>query len=100
MPTAYPCLPRAVFGVPVDHVPSDDDVAEEAVSRAMRSRLYRCIGDLGDLDPDLQRVVLFRYGIAGFPLRTLRELACEMSLSPAGVLKLERRALACLREWL
>jgi DNA-directed RNA polymerase sigma subunit (sigma70/sigma32) len=96
--TAVPCLPTAVFGRPVEHVPADqEDTADVAISRAMRSRLYRCIGQL---DPDLRRVVLFRYGIAGFPQQTLRELAHHMGISPAGVLKLERRALDCLREWL
>ena len=91
-------LPRAVFGVPVNNVPApEDDVADVAVSRAMRSRLYKAVLQL---ELDERHVIVFHYGLAGAEVRTLRRLGDDLGISAAGVLRLERRALDRLRAWL
>ena len=101
MPPASACLskaavPHAVFGIPVDQVAGEDQVAEDAMIRADRPRLWRCVAQL----PARQRyVIVHRYGLAGTDRRTLRELAAELGVAPDTVQRLERAGLELLREW-
>ncbi len=98
MPTqSLTAIPRAVFGAPVDHVAAEDDVAEPAILRVTSSRLRQGVLLL---EPDEQWVVISRFGLAGARVRTLRELAGDMGISPATVLRIERRAIESLRTWM
>ena len=96
MPSAAACIPRAIFGAPVDHIPSEDDVAEEAMQRALIPPLYRALRALPERR--LKEVVVLRYGLLGIDPQSLREIAADWGVSPATVLTTERRALALLRD--
>lgn len=91
------CIPRAVFGVPVDHVAADqDDVADEACLRADRPRLLSCVAAL----PAEPKAVLVRhFGLFNTRPRGLREIAAELSMSVDTAHRRERQALELLREW-
>lgn len=99
MPPVSPCVPIAIFGAPVDHVASDDDVAEEATSKVMCD----LVGELVRALPRRERTVLIqRFGLFNSEPRTLREIAAVLDggVSPATALACERRAIATLRSWL
>ncbi len=91
------CIPRAVFGVPVDQVAAADDTAEEATVRALRDRLRFCVSRLPE---HMQRVTVLRYGLFGVEPRSLREIAAELDVSLGTAHNWERAALDLLRDWL
>jgi DNA-directed RNA polymerase specialized sigma24 family protein len=100
MPPALPCLPQvlptAVFGVPVDHVPGEDDVADEATSRALAETVRAATARL----PEPHRtVVICHYGLFGVEPRGLRHIASETGLPLTTCFRTHRRALEMLREW-
>ena len=99
MPPASSCMPIAIFGAPVDHVASEDDVAELATTMAVRPHLLRCVARLPKRE---QAVIVLRFGLFGFQPRTLREVAAELdggALSLGTIHAAERHALELLREW-
>lgn len=97
MPPAVPCLPKAVFGVPVEHVAGEDDVADEAITRALRPRLLRLVFALPKRSA---YVTIHHFGLLGVPPRSLREIAADLGVSVGTVHAAERQALELLREWL
>jgi len=56
--------------------------------------LYACVDRLPDR---LRTIIVFRYGLAGQPLRTLRQLGAELGVSYERVRQLQQDALAWLR---
>jgi RNA polymerase sigma factor (sigma-70 family) len=56
--------------------------------------LYATVAQLPDR---LQRIIVFRYGLAGYPLRTLRQLGAELGITDERVRQLQQDALAWLR---
>ncbi len=97
MPLALSCLPRAVFGVPVDHVAGDDETAESAITRAIVPRLYQCVARLPPLE---QATVIAHYGLFAVEPRPLRAIAAQTGQSLGSVYRCEQRALELLRAWL
>ena len=99
MPPASPCVPIAIFGAPVDHVASDDDVADEATSKVLCDQVAVLVRALPWRE---HAVIVQRFGLFGVEPRTLRDIAAELDggVSPATVLACERRAIATLRAWL
>ena len=95
MPAPAVCIPHAVFGHGVDHVAGEDDVADEAITRAAIPRLYRCVARL----PARERAVIVRHFGLGCQARGLREVAVELGVSVGTVHTAERHALELLREW-
>ncbi len=95
MASAAPCLPRAVFGVPVHDVANDDDVAELATLRATVPHLWRCVLALPARE---RQVTVHRFGLFGVRPKTLREVAGELGVSVGTVHSSERRALELLRD--
>lgn len=96
MPSAAACIPRAIFGAPCDHIASEDDVAEEAMQRALVPPLYRALRALPE--QRLREVVVLRFGLLGSDPHSLREIAEHWGVSPATVLTVERRALTAMRD--
>lgn len=77
---------------PVDPAAGPPDAALAADElRALRDRLDR-------LDARERRVIVARFGLAGDVGRSLRALGLTLGLTPQGVLNVERRALAKLRQ--
>ncbi len=97
MPLALSCLPRAVFGVPVEHVAGDDETAESAMTRAIVPRLHQCVARLPSLE---QATVIAHYGLFAVEPRPLRVIAAQTGQSVTTVYRCEQRALELLREWL
>lgn len=57
--------------------------------------LYTTVAQLPDR---LKRVIVFRYGLAGYPLRTLKQLGTELGITYERVRQLQQDALAWLRQ--
>lgn len=95
MPPAVPCVPTAVFGIPVDHVAGEDDTADEAITRAVIPRLHRLVAAL----PAQQRIVIvMHFGLWGVRPRGLREIAAELGVSADTAMRRERAGIETLRE--
>ncbi len=90
------CIPHAVFGHPVDQVPGEDDVADQATLQASLPRLRACVARLPLRD---RTVICLRFGLAGADPHSLREIAKYLGLSVGTVHATERHALELLREW-
>jgi DNA-directed RNA polymerase sigma subunit (sigma70/sigma32) len=56
--------------------------------------LYTTVARLPDR---LKQVIVFRYGLAGYPLRTLKQLGTELGITYERVRQLQQDALAWLR---
>jgi DNA-directed RNA polymerase sigma subunit (sigma70/sigma32) len=52
---------------------------------------------VGQLPDRLKQIIVFRYGLAGHPLRTLGQLGTELGISYERVRQLQQDALAWLR---
>ena len=53
---------------------------------------------MAQLPDRLKRVIVFRYGLAGYPLRTLKQLGTELGITYERVRQLQQDALAWLRQ--
>ncbi len=97
MPHALTCLPRAVFGVPVENVAGADETAETAIARSLVPRLHHCIALLPQRE---QTTIICHYGLFAIEPRSLRTIAAQTGQSLGSVHRCEARALELLREWL
>ncbi len=98
MTSSPACIPRAILGANANHVPGDDDVAEEAMQRALVPSLYRALRALPE--PRSKEVLVLRYGLLGVAPLSLREIGARWDVAPATVLTAERKALELMRELL
>ena len=96
MPTAaLTCLPVAVTGIPVDHVPDpDEDPAAQAMLAVDAARVRRLVARL----PRHQRAVICMHFGLGCPPAGFREISRRLGVSVGHAFALERTALASLRE--
>lgn len=97
MPHALTCLPRAVFGVPVEHVAGEDETADTAITRAIVPRLHLAVARLPQPE---QLTIIAHYGLFAVPPRSLRIIAAQTGRSLGSVHRCEERALELLRGWL
>ena len=70
------------------------DLEDWVDQHLIKEALYATVARLPDR---LKRVVVFRYGLAGYPLRTLKQLGTELGITYERVRQLQQDALAWLR---
>ena len=70
------------------------DLEERVDQLLVCEALYACVDRLPDR---LKRIIVFRYGLHGHPLRTLGQLGAELGISYERVRQLQQDALAWLR---
>ncbi len=71
------------------------DLDERVDQLLTRQALYTTVARLPDR---LKRVIVFRYGLAGYPLRTLKQLGTELGITYERVRQLQQDALVWLRQ--
>jgi RNA polymerase sigma factor (sigma-70 family) len=70
------------------------DLERRVDQMLIHEALYTSVGQLPDR---LKQIIVFRYGLAGHPLRTLGQLGTELGISYERVRQLQQDALAWLR---
>ena len=70
------------------------DLEDWVDQHLIKEALYATVARLPDR---LKRVIVFRYGLAGYPLRTLKQLGTELGITYERVRQLQQDALAWLR---
>jgi RNA polymerase sigma factor (sigma-70 family) len=70
------------------------DLDEWVDQHLIKEALYTTVARLPDR---LKRVIVFRYGLAGYPLRTLKQLGTELGITYERVRQLQQDGLAWLR---
>ncbi len=79
----------------MDVIRVEDNVLDELETREAVSHVRRCVGTA--LDERERDIITRRYGLAGQPPRTQREIAAEWGISRSYVSRLEKRALQKLQ---
>ena len=80
----------------IDVICSDEDIAEEIDKKILTEKMLRCLE--GVLSPRERQIVCMRYGIGSSEPHTQREIAEKLRISRSYVSRIEKSALAKLRE--
>lgn len=79
----------------IDIISSDDTIAEDLELKVQTEKAIELIK--GILDERERQIIVMRYGIAGAPPKTQREVALDLDISRSYVSRIEKRALEKLR---
>jgi len=79
----------------MDVIRVDDNMLEELSTKDAGSRVRACVETC--LDQRERQVILLRYGLAGRPPLTQREIAQQCGISRSYVSRIEKKALGKLR---
>ena len=82
----------------MDVISDDADLMDQVSNRVLLQRLCRAVDS--SLDAQERQVILMRYGLGGYLPRRQREVATALGISRSYVSRIEKRALAKLRETL
>lgn len=80
----------------IDVICSDEDVTEVIDQKIMTHKMMLCVEKV--LTPRERQIVMMRYGLGGLTARTQREIAQSLGISRSYVSRIEKSALAKLRE--
>lgn len=79
----------------IDVVCSEEDIAEEIDRKITTDKMLQYIDRL--LSPRERQILMMRYGLGGIRARTQREIAQELGISRSYVSRIEKSALATLK---
>ena len=79
----------------IDIISSDDTIAEDLELKVQTERAIELIKTI--LDERERQIIIMRYGLAGSPPKTQREVADELEISRSYVSRIEKKALERLR---
>jgi RNA polymerase sigma factor (sigma-70 family) len=95
MPSRTFCLPEAVYGLQIDHVPDEDDTSDLAISRVAAEHVRSLVARL----PERERnVIRWHYGLDCEPLE-MEEIARRMGVTSRTVHNWQATALRLLHAW-
>ena len=80
----------------IDVVCSDEDIAEDVDKKIMTDRMLEYIDRL--LSPRERQIIMMRYGLYNAEPQTQREIAQALGISRSYVSRIEKAALATLKE--
>lgn len=80
----------------IDVVCSEEDIAEEIDRKITTDKMLHCIDQL--LSPREKQILMMRYGLGGIRARTQREIAQSLGISRSYVSRIEKSALATLKD--
>lgn len=80
----------------IDIISSDDTIAEDLELKVQTEKAIELIKSI--LDERERQIIVMRYGLAGAPPKTQREVALELDISRSYVSRIEKRALERLRD--
>lgn len=80
----------------IDVVCSDEDVAEVVERRIITEKMMQCVERL--LTPRERQIIMMRYGLGGAQAQTQREIAQSLGISRSYVSRIEKGALAILKD--
>ena len=80
----------------MDMIADDENIAERVELRLSSQKLYECIDSA--LSGREREIIIMRYGLAGCAPLTQREVAKKLDISRSYVSRIEKKALALLKE--
>ncbi len=80
----------------MDVICCEDDIAEEVDKKLTTDKMFLLMGQL--LTPRERQILMMRYGIGGIRPQTQREIAQSLGISRSYVSRIEKGALAALRD--
>lgn len=80
----------------MDMIADDENIADKVELRLSSQRLYKCINSA--LPPREREIIILRYGLSGIAPLTQREVAKRLDISRSYVSRIEKKALAILKE--
>ena len=80
----------------MDVVSEDDDLLEQVSNRQLLRKLCQVMDEV--LTPQERQIIILRYGLAGYPPGRQREVALQTGISRSYVSRIEKRALAKLKD--
>lgn len=80
----------------IDVICSDEDIAEEIDKKILTEKMLRCMDRL--LTPRERQIVMMRYGLGNLTPLTQREIAEKLQISRSYVSRIEKSALAKLKD--
>ncbi len=80
----------------IDVICSDEDIAEEVDRKLLTGKMLQCMDNV--LTAREKQILMMRYGLGGLKAQTQREIALLLNISRSYVSRIEKSALAKLRE--
>ncbi|WP_051588956.1 sigma-70 family RNA polymerase sigma factor [Ruminococcus sp. NK3A76] len=80
----------------MDMIADDENIIDTVELRLSSQRLYECIESA--LSGREREIIILRYGLAGKPPLTQREVAKKLDISRSYVSRIEKKALGLLKE--